>query len=158
MQADLAKQAEKEEKERIEKEKLQIIEDKILTLEQKKQEAQELLKQADEEDTEKNVTVVIKLPSGARLQHKFSKSAQIKHVRALVLIQEETTAIDFKIHSQFPKKEYDTEEDSLETAFSGSKNMMLMVQSLVDDSINKGDDEDEESSSESESSDEDDSE
>ena len=104
-------------------------------------------------ESNQDCTIVIKLPSGARLQHKFSKTAQIKHVRALVLIQEETTAIDFKIHSQFPKKEYSDEEETLEVAFSGGKNQMLMVQSLVDDSINKGldgeEDSDEESSDDS---------
>ena len=69
-----------------------------------------------------------------------------------MLIQEETTAIDFKIHSQFPKKEYSDEEESLEVAFSGGKNQMLMVQSLVDESINKGLD-GEEGDSDEESSD-----
>ena len=149
LQADLAKQAQKEEKEKAEKEKQQIIEEKIVTLEHKKQEAEQLLKEADSMDLTENCQVVIKLPSGARIQHKFSKFAQILYVRALVLVQEETTAVDFKLHSQFPKKEYNDENELISDAFGGAKSMMLMVQSLVDDSINKGeDDSSEEDSSE----------
>ena len=80
MQADLAKQHEKEEKERLEKEKRDKIEEKKCNLEQKKQEAQTLLDACESMDMANSCMVVLKLPSGKRIQQKFSAQAEIRHV------------------------------------------------------------------------------
>jgi len=136
----------RERAEQAERDKQAAKEQKLCDIEAGKKAAVELLASAGSLDMSSSVNVRIKMPSGETLQQKFSTEAEIKHIKALILSQDETTALDFQVLSQYPKKVHADNDQKLKDAFGGAKQQLLMVQATKDETI-----ESEESSDETES-------
>merc|ERR1711879_946361 len=117
---------------------------------QGKEEAQALLDGIGNVGDGESIRIVVQMPSGKRIEQAFSQECAIKHIRALILIQEETTALDFKVVSRFPNKTYSEPETLLSTAFNNAKSQLLLVEATKDETIE--DDDDEETSSDDDDS------
>ena len=98
------------------------------------------------------------MPNGSTMQKTFLKSCQIKHIRALILTNDQINSINFEIQSRFPNKTFNDKEQNLEDAFGNVKSQLLFIQAARDEALGENsqeEEEDETSSEDSESSEED---
>lgn len=110
-------------------------------LEATKQDAHRIFRESLELVTPSStlIDVVVRTPNGLRLRHEFTDVSQIKHVRAWITTEIQTTS--FTILSQFPEKSYTDDEKLLKDAFSEVKKQMLIVQLEEDEDSDSSDDE-----------------
>ena len=127
LQADQLRMQQKIEEERISKEKEQEKHEKAVALALAKDTAEKILQEVDQMEKDDIFKIRVKMPSGLQLQQEFSSLASIRHVRALVLVQDEIKNNQFSLTSQFPTKIYLNEEESLASAFGANKNQILFI-------------------------------
>lgn len=138
VKADMERQHQREQVARVEKEKKEAKEKKLNDIDEAKARAVELLDRLGEVGDGQQGSgckVVVQMPSGKRIERVFNQENQIKHVRAMILIQDETTALDFKMVSRFPKKVFSNSEEVLSAAFNNAKSQLLFLESTRDESI-----------------------
>lgn len=96
--------------------------------------------------------IMVRLPDGSRIEKKFKSDLKIKHVRALIMMNELVTSVEFVIQSQFPSKTYANDDETISSAFNNSKSQLLFIKAAKDESIEENSSSETESSSEEEES------
>jgi len=167
IEADLERQQVKADAIRKEEEKRKTITDKKNAIALAKEQANEMLEDLPDLDNVESILtencgptikINVRMPNGSTMQKTFLKSCQIKHIRALILTNDQINSINFEIQSRFPNKTFNDKEQNLEDAFGNVKSQLLFIQAARDEALGENsqeEEEDETSSEDSESSEED---